>query len=237
MKKRYQLCIVLLLLTMSNAIAQSIDTNEVNTRTDLPLTIIPATGNAVMNTMAIFFSGDGGWTNFDGQMADELAKKGITVIGLNSRKYFWDKKTPAQTRDDVTYLIRHYSRVFKKRKILLLGFSFGADVMPFVFNRLPRAIHNRVQAIILMSPSKDTDFEVHLIDLLNLPSSPREFNVPDEIKLVRAKRLICFFGKDEANTCSDELLKANINVTLVDGGHHYDDSGIKVIIEQLFNKN
>lgn len=195
-----------------------------NLKINLPIQITEPARNTESNEMMLMISGDGGWTGFDQQVASEFAQKGIPVVGLNALKYFWSKKTPEQTSHDVLDLIAKYDAIWKKQDIILLGYSFGADVMPFIYNRLPEAIRKRVKSVALLSPSKDTDFEVHVSDLLNFGSSTREFNVPAEITKIKDVHLVCFFGKDEENIPINELSKGNCRVIMLEGGHHYDNS-------------
>ncbi|NCD72000.1 virulence factor family protein [Mucilaginibacter agri] len=198
--------------------------NEANMKIDLPIKVTEASGTATSDKMVLMISGDGGWTGFDQQIASEFASHGVPVVGLNSLKYFWIKKSPEQTAQDVLMLIDKYSVTWKKENIVLVGYSFGADVMPFIYNRLPENIKNRIQYVGLLSPSKDTDFEVHVSDLLNFGSSDRELKVPAEIEKMNAPHITCFFGKDEEDVPVNELPKQSCRVIILEGGHHYENS-------------
>jgi type IV secretory pathway VirJ component len=197
---------------------------EASMKIDLPIKVTEATGSAQTNDMVLMISGDGGWTGFDQQIASEFASHGLPVVGLNSLKYFWNKKTPEQTAQDALTLIEKYSSLWKKENIVLVGYSFGADVMPFIYNRLPEAIKKRVHNVGLLSPSKDTDFEVHVSDLFNFGSSDRELKVPAEIEKMTDVKITCFFGKDENDVPLNELPKQNCKIVFLDGGHHYENS-------------
>lgn len=195
-----------------------------NLKINLPIQITEPARNTDSNDMMLMISGDGGWTGFDQQVASEFAQKGIPVVGLNALKYFWSKKTPEQTTHDVLDLIAKYDAIWKKQDIILLGYSFGADVMPFIYNRLPETMRKRIKSVALLSPSKDTDFEVHVTDLLNFGSSPRQFSVPGEIAKIKDVNLVCFFGKDEEDIPANELPKENCRIIMLEGGHHYENS-------------
>ena len=41
---------------------------------------------------AVIISGDGGWASIDRQIGNDLADKGVQVVGLNALKYFWTRK-------------------------------------------------------------------------------------------------------------------------------------------------
>ncbi len=197
---------------------------EADMKINLPLKVTEASKVSGGNDMVVMISGDGGWTGFDQGIAAEFANQGIPVVGLNSLKYFWDKKTPQQTTEDVLTVIEKYSALWKKEKIFLVGYSFGADVMPFVYNRLPEGVRSSVRSVGLLSPSKDTDFEVHVTDLLNFGSADREFSVPGEIDKMKDIHPVCFFGQDEEGVPANELPKDKCKVIYLQGGHHYENS-------------
>jgi type IV secretory pathway VirJ component len=65
---------------------------------DLPLIEVPAQGTPA-ERVAIILTGDGGWAGLDIAVADQLAKRGIAVVGLSSVKYFWQTRKPEQAVD------------------------------------------------------------------------------------------------------------------------------------------
>jgi len=113
--------------------------NSVAALTDLPIVEVSASG-PVSDLMAVIISGDGGWAGIDREVADVLAAKGIPVVGLNSLAYFWSKRTPDGSANDLERIIGHYLSHWKKEKAILLGYSLGADVLPFMASRLPKEL-------------------------------------------------------------------------------------------------
>lgn len=193
-------------------------------RNNLPLHITEAGPGATNDYMVLMISGDGGWTDFDQKVSSEFAKNGIPVIGLNALKYFWQQKSPVQTAQDVDRLINQYASYWKKEKVILLGYSFGADVIPFIFNRLNNDTRKKIAAVSLLSPSYDTDFEIHISDMLNIGSGDKELNVPEEIIKIKDTHLVCFFGEDEEETPANILKSKTNSVIMLPGGHHYDNN-------------
>ena len=59
---------------------------------DLPL--IEVVAKEPSHTMAVFLSGDGGWAAIDKAIAGALQKHGVSIVGINSLKYFWRTRTP-----------------------------------------------------------------------------------------------------------------------------------------------
>ena len=54
-------------------------------------------------------------------------------------------------------------------EVALIGCSFGADVMPFVYNRLPHRSRLRVALIALLGFSRTADFQITLTGWLGEP--------------------------------------------------------------------
>src|SRR5438105_10057726 len=95
----------------------------------LPLIEVPATRGA-SDTLVVFVSGDGGWAKIDKEISAILAATGMPVVGLNALQYFWTKKTPDIAAADLRSLIETYLTAWHKSRVLLVGYSRGADVLP-----------------------------------------------------------------------------------------------------------
>ena len=90
--------------------------------------------------------------------------RGVPTVGLNSLKYFWSERTPEETARDVARVLRHYLAAWHKQRVLLIGYSFGADVLPFVVNRLPPELRERVASVSLLGIDANASFEVRIAD-------------------------------------------------------------------------
>src|SRR5205085_3432674 len=111
----------------------------------IPLIELPQKSDK--NVFAIIISGDGGWMSIDRAVAKHLAGKGIGTVGWNSLKYFWDAKTPDQISKDLNRVILYYVSAWKKQKVVVMGYSMGADAVPFMVNRLPSSTRKFIQAL------------------------------------------------------------------------------------------
>ncbi|MXV50521.1 hypothetical protein GS399_06010 [Pedobacter sp. HMF7647] len=196
----------------------------------LPLEIMPSNGSSG-DTMLFFISGDGGWKQFDQDLCDTFTARGIPAVALNSLKYFWHKKTPDRLAKDAASLLTSYQKTWRKKQIILIGFSFGADVMPFVYNQLPGQLRKNVCSLLMLSPSSSTDFSVHLTDLIGIDADKRTYNIYQEFKKVQPIKPIVFYGKEEKSIPHEFLNAAPI---MVDGGHHYLNAN-QLIYEKALN--
>jgi len=99
--------------------------------TGVPLTEVRADGSRDKR-LAVMLSGDGGWAQLDRTIAATLAKHGIDTVGWDSLSYFWKAKTPEQAATDLGRVMSHYLSSWHKDRVLLIGYSFGADALPFM---------------------------------------------------------------------------------------------------------
>ena len=175
---------------------------------------------SVDKPLVFYISGDGGYTSFSEGVCATINKAGYMVTSLNSKSYFDDKKTPRQTTDDfVNYLNDQFNKR-KDRQFLLIGYSFGADITPFVVNLFPDSIKKKLISVILLSPSTSTDFETHVWDKLGLKKK-RSMDVVAEVNKLGTMKTAIILGNDDDFPINNIKLK-NYGHELLPGGHHYE---------------
>ncbi len=170
---------------------------------DLPLIEVRATGPG-RDILAFHLTGDGGYGVTDKGLASELAAKGIPVVVLSSFKYFWSRKTPEKAAADLARILHYYLSAWEKRQVVLIGYSLGADVMPFMVNRLPEDLQAVVRVVVFMGPSETVEFKFHLTDWLGRTPGKDALQVVPEINRIRPGiAFLCVYGeKDESNVCN-----------------------------------
>ncbi len=203
-------------------------------KSDLPLAITNAASNA-SEPMVVFLSGDGGWTGFDQQICDQLAAKSVPSVGLNSQSYFWKKKTPEQTVNDLSPVIRQYLQSWNRSKFVLVGYSFGANIAPFITNRLSADLREKVESLVLLSPDTKGDFEIHVAGMLGHGGGP--YDVVAEVRSLQNTPVLCVSGDQE----NDEMQKAlqhatHVRFEKIPGSHHYNNDAPKVATTILSGK-
>ncbi|BBU29524.1 virulence factor [Burkholderia sp. THE68] len=186
---------------------------------DLPLIELRAAQPT--DLLAIVISGDGGWRDLDKTMALALQRDGVSVIGIDSLRYFWSEKTPQQTASDLARVIRAYNARWHTKHVALLGYSFGADVMPFAYNRLPDAVREQVSYISLMGFSPAADFQIRVTGWLGMPASEKALNVRPELNKLPPSMVQCIYGEKEEDTLCPQLVKTGIEVVKLPGDHHF----------------
>jgi type IV secretory pathway VirJ component len=186
----------------------------------LPLVEVPATGGR-RDTIAVIVSGDGGWASIDRDIGRQLAARGIGVIGLNSLRYFWTRRTPDGAAADLARIVRHYVAAWHARRVLLVGYSRGADVLPFMVNRLPPDVRSHVALVALLGPGPSVDFQFHLSDWIANADRATALPVRPEVERLRGMRLLCVYGEDESDSICPGLEPGLAALLRQPGGHHF----------------
>lgn len=218
-------------LFKQNRVAQH--NGEERTEFNLPVFIYKSK-QPTTKKLLIFLSGDGGWIKFEDDLSQQFADNGFHTIGINSRSYFWKQKTPEQAETDIAQLIRKYVIEYKANEIYLCGYSFGADVLPFIFKRLPPRAKRNVQALGMLSPFATTDFMVHFSDLTNLSSDNYPYKVDKEVNKLPLVPIYCFYGEDESEKALQSINQKNFHLITLTGDHHYKESQYQKIVS-VFN--
>jgi len=184
--------------------------------------------NSAADKPLIFYvSGDGGYTGFSENICTAINKAGYKIVALNSKSYFDDQKTPEQTTNDiVAYLNKEFSKR-KNQQLVLAGYSFGADIVPFVTNILPDSLKKKLVSVVLLSPSTSTDFETHIWDMLG-GKKKRSKDVVAEINRIGIIKTAIILENETDFPVNDIKLK-NYNYYKLAGGHHFEGNTNEVV--------
>ncbi len=189
----------------------------------LPLIMRPIDSNA--RTLVVMLSGDGGWSTLTEKVTDELNADGYPVVGWNMLKYFWRAKTPQRASDDLTAIMRYYAAAWHTRDVILAGYSMGASVLPAIVNRMPSAEQQNIRSVVLMAPSRATDFEFHLSGWLQRVSKHAQPVAPEIVNMPAGIRITCIYGGNEGDhSLCTQIDAARVALTLkkLPGAHHFD---------------
>jgi type IV secretory pathway VirJ component len=185
----------------------------------LPLTIYAATDTT--KPLIFYLSGDGGWNNFSSSLAEALNKNGYPIAGLNSKSYFWEKKTPEQTSSEIAAWLETRFAGKKNQQFIMAGYSFGADVIPFIVNFLPPDVKKKMIGIVLLAPSASTDFEIHWSDIFGW-NKKRSMDVVAGINKLGLQKTILIGGDNESDFPVNEIILKNFFYESLPGGHHFE---------------
>ncbi|GLO48060.1 MULTISPECIES: virulence factor family protein [Pseudomonas] len=186
----------------------------------IPVVEVPA--GQTTDTVTLFLSGDGGWRDLDRDVAGEMAKLGYPVVGIDTLRYYWQHKTPEQSAADLSELMQHYRQKWGTKRFVLTGYSFGADVLPAIYNRLPAEDQQRIDAVMLLAFARSGSFEIEVEGWLG--KEGQEAPTGPEMARLPASKVVCVYGVEEADEsgCTD---KTAVGERLkLPGGHHFDEN-------------
>ncbi|HEX9474685.1 MAG TPA: AcvB/VirJ family lysyl-phosphatidylglycerol hydrolase, partial [Steroidobacteraceae bacterium] len=194
---------------------------------DLPVYEVSA-GERQGDRVAILLTGDGGWAGLDQDLAAELASKGISVAALSSVRYFWQTRTPEQSAADVTRLIDHFLPAWHAHRVLLIGYSFGADALPFIWNRLPQRVQERVDSLSLLGLSAAASFEIRVAGWLPGEGAGELATLP-ELQRISGLPLLCVYGSGESDSLCPSLQMPGANSVMIGSGHHFGGQTAEIV--------
>ncbi|WP_445619310.1 virulence factor family protein [Kushneria sp. Sum13] len=201
----------------------------------LPTIPLPGQGDQTHSkTVTLYYSGDGGWRDLDQVSGEYMAAHGYPVVGVDTLKAFWQHRSPEQSAADLAALMATYRQQWGAKHFVLAGYSFGADILPALYNRLSPQDQQAVSAMILLAFSKTADFEIAVSGWLG--QSNGETQTGPEVARVPPGKLVCIYGREEApdSGCLQPEMKGK-RIQLP-GGHHFDqDYGhlAQIMIEQI----
>lgn len=197
---------------------------------DLPLVLLPAEPRG--KAMAVIYSGDGGWRDLDKQIGDALQRAGIPVVGVDCLRYFWHRQTPETAAQGLERIVGHFTQIWQTPEVLLIGYSFGADVIPFLLNRLAPETREQIRMVALLGLSRAAEFEIRMSGWLGGGASADAMPLAPELGRLDSRLVQCFYGAEEQDQsgCTDASLRG-AEIIQTAGGHHFDGDYDRLVRE------
>lgn len=186
--------------------------------------VVEARAASPSHVLAVVLSGDGDWADLVKTLARGLNEHGISVVGLKSRSYLKGaKRTPESSARDLAAILDDYLASWNADSVMVVGYSRGADIGPFMVARLPERLRSKVYLVALLSPSKMASFEFHLMDLFSNKSRGTDLPIRPEVDRLTGIRLLCVYGTEEVeDSLCPALGPGQATVVAKSGGHHLD---------------
>lgn len=189
---------------------------------DLPLVEVrSAAGTPASDLFAVLVSGDGGWAGIDKNIARYLSERGIPVVGVDALRYLWARKTPPVVAADLERLLRRYLAIWGKQRVLLIGYSLGAEAALVMAEGLPPDLKRRLALLALLGPAPDTDLEVHVGEWFGASEDGDYPLAPVAARLGEVPLLCVHSEREKAESLCPRLGTAI--VVPLPGNHHFDD--------------
>jgi type IV secretory pathway VirJ component len=156
-----------------------------------------------------------------------MAARGIPSVGWSSLRYYWTPRTPDRAAADLARIIRHYTSQWSANRLILVGYSFGADVLPFLVNRLPSGLLPHVRSVALLGLSETAAFEFHISDWIGHSGSSPYRTVPEAERLTVP--VLCVRGANENDSACRSLKGVHITSHEVGEGHHFSGAYAQLV--------
>jgi type IV secretory pathway VirJ component len=217
MTKRRLIVPVLLALLLPAAVWAAAPDLPPGTLVEYP---VPGASN---DTLVEILSGDGGWADLDRQLGQIIAGRNYSVLGFDCYKYFDRTRSPEETARDFISVLKYYQAAWHKEKVVLIGFSFGAAVLPFILSRLPEDLSATVDLVVLLSAARYANWEIHWGDWMHDQPHKSARSILPEMAKAKPRRLLCIYGHAEADQSLCTELSARDGESLeLPGDHHFD---------------
>lgn len=185
----------------------------------LPLRALPVADAG--RSMVVLLSGDGPFAGLANRLADDVHAAGIPTVVWHSTAYYWTPRTPEEAARDLDLVIRHFGARWGRDRVLVVGYSMGADVAPFLINRLPADTRERLGAAALVAMAHDAVFEFRVEQWWRTSSAP-SLAVRPEVEKLRGLRLVCVHGRGDDKGACPEMATSGADVVELGGGHHFE---------------
>ncbi|WP_019517026.1 AcvB/VirJ family lysyl-phosphatidylglycerol hydrolase [Sphingomonas sp. Mn802worker] len=191
-----------------------------------PYELYPAKGRA-LPIAAVNFSGDMGVRFLLGASTMRgLTEHGVTTMAVVTPTLFRHRRTRAEIDAIVTDGIRTALERTGAQRIVVIGQSYGADIVQTGLAHLPADLRARVAAIILILPGETVFFRAD-------PSSIEYHGTPDAYGIETARTLTwapltCIYGVEEGDSLCPHLRISGARLIGMPGGHNvrHDEAGL-----------
>lgn len=183
--------------------------------------ILPASASSPPRAVALYLSGDMGFhAGLGPAIAERLNQRGISIVTANSLHFFRNRRTPEETGAMIADGLRRAIAISPGAPLLLLGQSFGADVIAPSLPYVPTALRKRIVFIGLVVPGATREWRAS-------PSEIFSLGEPEENAVTAAQRLswtplLCIYGRKERASLCPALHQHNASVVALPGGHPLD---------------
>lgn len=182
------------------------------------LRLFPTVGAERAQVGVLYVSGDMGLRFGMGPyVANAIARSGIPVVGLSSSTAFATHRSRGELEAIVDRAVRATLARTGKQRLILIGQSFGADILQTGLATLPQPLRARIAAVVLVVPGRTVFFRADPTSIAyrGTPDS----NGPDTVRTIDWAPLTCIQGARESDSLCPWVTQPNARRIVLPGGH------------------
>lgn len=186
---------------------------------------------------AVIFSGDMGFhTGMGPKIAERFAADGIPVVGVNSLTFFRTRRTQRETADMIEQAARRAMALCRTDRVVLIGQSFGADMLQAGAPLLAPAVRSHVALVALVVPGETISYRASPSDLFSFEND-EEDGVATGRKLGWVQT-VCIYGAEETDSLCPHLTSPAVRRIALPGGHplHGDVDGLYAVLRGAIDR-
>ena len=182
-------------------------------RGDQSLALYPPASTAqapARSTLVLILSGEGGWRSFDDKLAGWLSSEGYWVGGIDCMHYFWK---PQDDRSILASDVRLYADALAKAagasegvRVVLAGFSFGADLAPWVAGAPAR--DRRIAGLVMIGPDKQGSLAFRISEMMGFVPKDHVFDTATALTEAREVPILFVHGGGDSTSQAPSLAEA-----------------------------
>jgi type IV secretory pathway VirJ component len=177
---------------------------------------VPATAERGIGV--VFLSSDLGLNlGMGGELADRIAGDGLPVVGVNSLTYFRHERTPREAAALIEDAMRRALARPGVDRLVLIGQSFGADMLQASFPALPASYRDKVLLAVLVVPPDTTLYRASPAEIFDF--GQRGVPAAAHARRLTGVPLLCVQGSEESDSLCPALTMANVTRVALPGGH------------------
>lgn len=193
-------------------------------------------GAMVRRPHVLLISGEGGWRQFDDRLCGWLRDAGYWVGGLDAMKYFW---SPQDDRQALASDVRAFAGALAQASgeeasapLILAGFSFGADLAPWIAGA--GGWGPDLRGLVMIGPDEIGSLEFRFSEILGFAAKDHVFPVAEALRSASGVPVLFIHGEKDSGSAAPDLVKAASEprklVVIPGADHHF--SGTEADLER-----
>lgn len=177
---------------------------------------------------ALFFSGDMGLRfGLGATVTQELAAHGVPVMGVNMPTLFGRQRTRAEVDAIIAGAVRAALTRAHAERVVLVGQSYGSDILATGAAALPADLRARVAGIVLVVPARTAYFRA---DPTNFAyQAAPDAQTADAMRPVDWTPVTCIYGAAERDSLCPLLHGPGVRAIALPGGHYLRNDSDRLI--------